>query len=154
MQAFTIISGWRTLKALATLAWPTPSVFKVWPTLLLSYEVESCGTTRRFLRRPGGTDGMISLPFEPSTFQLLNLLPITLSPQNRPSTTQYRCLVVNNARESAMLAPSGLCEGRAREVLSLHTAPISVPKTLATNSRISITSNLIETKRLQVALLS
>src|SRR5882724_8711132 len=38
----------------------------------------------------------------------------------------------------------------ARGVLSLHTAPLSVPKTLATNSRISITSKLIQTKALQV----
>jgi len=38
----------------------------------------------------------------------------------------------------------------ARGVLSLHTAPLSVPKTLATNSRISITSNLIQAKALQV----
>src|SRR5258707_4180606 len=34
--------------------------------------------------------------------------------------------------------------------ISLHGAPFSVPKTLATNSRVSITSKLIETKRLQV----
>src|SRR5258705_12150199 len=39
---------------------------------------------------------------------------------------------------------------RARGVLSLHTAPLSVPKTPASNSRVSITSKLIETKRLQV----
>src|SRR5882762_9824431 len=49
-----------------------------------------------------------------------------------------------------MLALSGLCEGRARRVLSLHTAQLPVQKTRATNSRVSITSKLIETKRLQV----
>src|SRR6267378_1814958 len=49
-----------------------------------------------------------------------------------------------------MLALSGLCEGRARGVLSLHTAPLSVPKTPTSKSRVSITSKLIETKRLQV----
>jgi hypothetical protein len=38
----------------------------------------------------------------------------------------------------------------ARGVLSPHTAQLPVPKTLATNSRISITSKLIQTKRLQV----
>src|SRR6267378_7724855 len=37
-----------------------------------------------------------------------------------------------------------------RGVLSLHTAPLAVPKTLATNSRVSITSKLIENKPLQV----
>src|SRR5258708_1838561 len=38
----------------------------------------------------------------------------------------------------------------ARGVLSLHAAPLSVPKTPASNSRVSITSKLIDTKRLQV----
>src|ERR1700731_5052692 len=38
----------------------------------------------------------------------------------------------------------------ARKFLSLHTAQLPVQKTLATNSRISITSKLIETKALQV----
>jgi len=38
----------------------------------------------------------------------------------------------------------------ARGVLSLHTAPLSVPKTPTSKSRVSITSKLIETKRLQV----
>src|SRR5260370_31314751 len=38
----------------------------------------------------------------------------------------------------------------ARGVLSLHTAPLSVPKTPTSKSCVSITSKLIETKRLQV----
>jgi len=38
----------------------------------------------------------------------------------------------------------------ARGVLSLHIVQLSVPKTPASNSRVSITSKLIETKRLQV----
>ena len=38
----------------------------------------------------------------------------------------------------------------AREVLSLYTAQLPVQKTLATNSRISITSKLIQTKALQL----
>jgi len=53
-----------------------------------------------------------------------------------------------------MLALSGLCEGRARGVLSLHTAcpersrraPISVPKTPAPKSCACLTSKLIENK--------
>src|SRR6267143_3327069 len=49
-----------------------------------------------------------------------------------------------------MLALSGLCEGRARGVLPLQTVQLAVPKTLATNSRVSITSKLIENKPLQV----
>src|SRR5882757_2794541 len=48
-----------------------------------------------------------------------------------------------------MLALS-TAEGFARGVLPLHTAPPSVPKTPASKSRVSITSKLIETKRLQV----
>src|SRR5258708_3387817 len=39
---------------------------------------------------------------------------------------------------------------RARGVLSLHTAPISVPKSPAPKSCACLTSKLIETKRLQV----
>src|SRR5260221_11816548 len=38
----------------------------------------------------------------------------------------------------------------ARGVLSLHAASLSVPKPPASNSRVSITSKLIDTKRLQV----
>ena len=38
----------------------------------------------------------------------------------------------------------------ARGVLSLHTEQLPVQKTLATNSRISISSKLIETKALQI----
>jgi hypothetical protein len=38
----------------------------------------------------------------------------------------------------------------ARGVISLHTAHLSVPKTLASKSRVSITSKLIEIKGLQV----
>src|SRR5258705_7844429 len=49
-----------------------------------------------------------------------------------------------------MLVLSGLCEGRARGVLSLHTAPPPVPKTPASNSCVPITSKLIENKPLQV----
>ena len=49
-----------------------------------------------------------------------------------------------------MLALSGLCEGRARGVLPLQTVQLAVPKTLATNSRVPITSKLIENKPLQV----
>ena len=37
----------------------------------------------------------------------------------------------------------------AREVLSLHTAHLPVPKTLTSKSRVSITSKLIQTKGLQ-----
>src|SRR5882762_912875 len=39
---------------------------------------------------------------------------------------------------------------RARGVLSLHTAPISVPKTPASKSCVPITSKLIETEGLQL----
>jgi hypothetical protein len=49
-----------------------------------------------------------------------------------------------------MLALSALYEGFAGKLVSLHTAQLPVPKTLATNSRISITSKLIEIKALQV----
>jgi hypothetical protein len=49
-----------------------------------------------------------------------------------------------------MLALSGLCEGFARGVLSLRTTPFSVTKTPPSNSRVSISSKLIQTKALQV----
>src|SRR5882757_9383721 len=49
-----------------------------------------------------------------------------------------------------MLALSGLREGRARGVLPLQTVQLLVPKTLATNSCVPITSKLIENKPLQV----
>src|SRR5437879_891740 len=42
----------------------------------------------------------------------------------------------------------------ARDFLSLHTAPLPFPKTPASKSRVSITSKLIQTKALQVALLT
>ena len=50
------------------------------------------------------------------------------------------------------LALSALCEGFARKLVSLHTAELSAPKTFATNSRVSISSKLIETKALQAGL--
>jgi len=37
----------------------------------------------------------------------------------------------------------------ARELLSLHTAPLSVPKTLASKSCVPLTSKLIENKALK-----
>jgi hypothetical protein len=49
-----------------------------------------------------------------------------------------------------MLALSGLREGFARELLSLHTPPLLGRKSLKAKSRVSITSKLIQTKRLQV----
>ncbi len=49
-----------------------------------------------------------------------------------------------------MLALSALYEGFARGVVYLHAAHLPVPKSLSAKSRVSITSKLIESKRLQV----
>jgi hypothetical protein len=75
---------------------------------------------------------------------------VTLSAQNRPSTKEYYCIAVTNAREWAMLALRGLCEGFARGRISRHTPPLLGRKPSSVKSRVSITSKLIEIKRLQV----
>jgi len=66
---------------------------------------------------------------------------VTLSAQNRPSTTEYYCLVVTNAREWAMFA---------RGLVSLHTPPLLGQKPSPVKSCVSISSKLIEIKGLQL----
>jgi len=68
-------------------------------------------------------------------------IPVTYSTQNRPSTIEHCWQLSYNVRKSLMFA---------RGVVSLHTAHLPVPKTLASKSRISITSKLIEIKGLQL----
>src|SRR5208337_948065 len=68
-------------------------------------------------------------------------LPVTLSPQNRPSTIKYYRLFITVAIEWFMFA---------RGEVSLHTARLPVPKIPAAKSCVSATSKLIENKRLQL----
>jgi len=96
-----------------------------------------------------GTRVLGSLPaplfFLPLNLQLLTFKfrspTVTFSAQNRSSTTEYYCLVVTDAREWAMLA---------RGLVSLHSPPLLGQKPSLVKSRVSITSKLIESKRLQV----
>ena len=90
------------------------------------------------------------LVFQPLTFIFNFGSPtVTFSAQNRPSTTECYCLVVTNAREWRMFA---------RGWPYLHTAcpeqsqraHLPALKSLASKPCVSITSKLIEIKRLQV----
>jgi hypothetical protein len=93
---------------------------------------------------PGlGVESALTLfpDIQPLTFDFELSIPVTFTAQNRPSTIEYYCLVVNIEREWAMFA---------RGAASLHIAHVPVPKSLAAKSRISTSSKLIDTNRLQV----
>jgi hypothetical protein len=75
--------------------------------------------------------------------------PVTFSPQNRSSTTKYYCLNVTNARKWAMFARGVACLPTACPEW-VRRAHLPALKTLTSNSRVSITSKLIQTKRLQL----
>jgi hypothetical protein len=63
-------------------------------------------------------------------FPSLLTVPVTLSPQNRSSTIEYCCLVVNNARQCLMIA---------RGILSFYPAPLPASCTISANPNYSRT---------------